>query len=281
MSKARGHVFTVQNYTSDDRERIATMAKDATYCIYGDEIAPTTGTPHLQGYVLFKNARKSKAVSNKYLNKAFTEAAKGNAQQNRTYCIKSGTFKEYGTCPSQGARNDLKTFIDKVKLKKLTQTELFEENTSVFARYPAFVSKAQSFYHPPARLDALDNYWYHGPPGTGKTHASKLHTPDSYHIKMANKWFDLYNDEKSLILEDIGPDQKFLGYFLKLWADLDPVTAEVKGGSKLIRPKHVIVTSNYAICEMGFDLVTTRALERRFQEVYKGDVYVPNPIHVE
>lgn len=58
--KTRGWLYTLNNYTKEEEEAAqglptATVA-DVIYTCYGQEEAPTTGTPHLQGYVYFKNA---------------------------------------------------------------------------------------------------------------------------------------------------------------------------------------------------------------------------------
>lgn len=39
------------------------------------------------------------------------------------------------------------------------------------------------------------------------------------YIKMANKWWDGYNDEPEVLLEDVTPSMDWLGYFLKIWTD--------------------------------------------------------------
>lgn len=45
------YVFTWNNYPEDKCDEILKRSKyKFTYCIYGREVAPTTGTPHLQGY---------------------------------------------------------------------------------------------------------------------------------------------------------------------------------------------------------------------------------------
>lgn len=42
-------VFTLNNYGPEDEERIQGHIADFRFAIYGREIAPSTGTPHLQG----------------------------------------------------------------------------------------------------------------------------------------------------------------------------------------------------------------------------------------
>jgi hypothetical protein len=59
------------------------------------------------------------------------------------------------------------------------------------------------------------------------------------------------------------------GAFLKNWGDKWPFAAEVKGGALQIRPKLVVVTSNYCIEDMGFDQVTQLAIQRRYVQVRK------------
>jgi len=75
------------------------------FLIYQKELAPTTGTPHFQGYVVFKNPQSLVAL--RALNaSAHYEVAQGNAAQNVTYCSKEPRVEAtvtFGEVPSQGA----------------------------------------------------------------------------------------------------------------------------------------------------------------------------------
>lgn len=263
--RSRAFCFTFNNYTDADIERIEQI--DYKYLCYGKEIAPTTGTPHLQGYIYFKSQRSKVAVCKMGLGNI--AVAKGTALQNKDYCSKEGTFKELGQIPLSGKRTDLTNLRDAIKDKRLTFDDIVEDHLPILARYPNFIEKLQDHYHPPKDLDVLDNLWIYGPPGTGKTSHAK--TLGSYYIKMPNKWFCGYNGQDNVIVEDIGPDQgKFLQHFLKIWADHSPFTAQTKGSSKVIRPARILVTSNYSIDEIGFDEVTTQAIKRRFKGYHMG-----------
>jgi len=63
--------------------------------IYGFEVAPTTGTKHLQGYVEYDRTR-GLPWCKKVFPGAHWEAAKGNARSNYDYCSKDGEFKTLG-----------------------------------------------------------------------------------------------------------------------------------------------------------------------------------------
>lgn len=45
MSRSRSWQFTVNNYIDSDLTRLAQV--ECVYIVYGKEVAPTTGTPHL------------------------------------------------------------------------------------------------------------------------------------------------------------------------------------------------------------------------------------------
>ena len=91
MSKNRCFVFTLNNYT--DESLIVLDELDCKYLIYGKEVAPSTGTPHLQGYVSFPSPRSLSSVRKKIVG-AHVSVAKGTGVQNRDYCIKEGDFTE-------------------------------------------------------------------------------------------------------------------------------------------------------------------------------------------
>jgi len=127
-NRAKRWCFTLNNPTPLQRHALAHFAINATgldgrnpnyeYLVYGNETAPTTGTPHIQGYVIFtvaKSLRQAKsALSGPHDAPFHLEVARGTPQQNREYCIKDGDFVEHGECPtvSQGRRTDLDRFFD-------------------------------------------------------------------------------------------------------------------------------------------------------------------------
>jgi len=63
--------------------------------IIGFENAPTTRTPHLQGYVEF-SGRVSLTGARRYLSKAHWEVARGTSDKNYRYCSKDGKFAALG-----------------------------------------------------------------------------------------------------------------------------------------------------------------------------------------
>ena len=107
--------------------------------------------------------------------------------------------------------------------------------------------------------------WVFGDSGTGKTYAVERVAPVHYK-KMCNKWWDGYQGEEDVVIEDFDIVHEALGHHLKIWADIMPFIAEVKGGSMLIRPKRIFVTSNYSIEEIwGVGKEKTRIpIEERF-----------------
>lgn len=96
----------------------------------------------------------------------------------------------------------------------------------------------------PDRVE-LDNYWYYGEAGVGKSRMAREKFGDSLYSKCLNKWFDDYKDEDTILLDDFGKSHNILGDHLKRWSDIYPFQVEEKGASYTIRPKRIVVTSNY------------------------------------
>jgi len=109
-TRAKRWCFTINNYT--DVHLAALDSLDCRYIVYGRETAPTTGTPHLQGFVVFPSAlRRSTIVSN--VGGGHWQPANGTSQQASDYCKKDGNFTERGTLPNQqGKRKDLERLVD-------------------------------------------------------------------------------------------------------------------------------------------------------------------------
>jgi len=95
MARARRWVFTLNNYTPEDELRI--QMADVPYIIYGREIAPETGTPHLQGYLeLCDRGSTLSAVKKKIGQRCHLEQARGSAEENIAYCSKENNVFQWG-----------------------------------------------------------------------------------------------------------------------------------------------------------------------------------------
>lgn len=97
MSETRGWCFTLNNYTEDQFKYLLEIK--SKYLIVGREIAPETGTPHLQGYIYFSSSKSFKNAKRLFPDRVHLEAAKGTPEQNKIYCSKGGDFKEIGSIP--------------------------------------------------------------------------------------------------------------------------------------------------------------------------------------
>lgn len=103
----------------------------------------------------------------------------------------------------------------------------------------------------PKKLDVLDNYWVWGPPGSGKTEWAHKYFGESIYDKPADKWWNGYRDQQSVIINDIGKDHQDVVWKLKIWAEHRPFNAEQKHDDPVfIRPTRIIVTSNYTISQL-------------------------------
>jgi len=106
---------TLPNYSDADKAAFLVNVQPlADYYVYGEEICPSTGTPHLQFMVCFKTAKRMTAVI-KLLPKAGEWQVKSQfstMKQASDYCKKDGKFTEYGVLPLDQQTAGLKVIKD-------------------------------------------------------------------------------------------------------------------------------------------------------------------------
>lgn len=127
---------------------------------------------------------------------------------------------------------------------------------------------------PAALRGKLPFLWIWGPAGTGKTVMAENRYPNSYMKDASNKWWDGYNGEDSVIIDDLDiiDAQKYMGKYLKVWCQHKPFLAEYKGGNtRYIRPKMIIVTCNWDTADIWSDPQMLQPINRRFKRKHVAD----------
>lgn len=241
------------------------MDLECQYIVFGREVGEE-GTEHLQGYVEFERKKRFSVVKRLLSNRVHLEKSKGNSQENRNYCIKDGNFYEKGDPINQGGE---KTSAEVVKLAKEGKFDEIEALDPY--KYLQYYRTLQMIYKDnqkkPEPLTGTCGIWIFGMSGVGKSHWARQFDP---YLKNLNKWWDGYQGEDCVVIEEVNPDNTaWIAPYLKLWGDKWPFTAEIKGSSRMIRPKRVIITSNYSIQAMGFPVQDAAAIRRRFVEIEK------------
>jgi len=272
-------VFTVNNYTEETVKMIKEYAEaNARYCIMGFETAPTTGTQHIQGYIQFRKQTRVGQLAKSW--KAWFNVARGSPQENKAYCSKGDNYVEIGEPATQESGGKAGGEIEKERWAKnieLAKEGKFEEleRTDPEAYTRCYHTYKRMFQDAMPRVpdrDKLDNLWVWGAPGVGKSRgARQLLLSEgfaTYYEKPLNKWWDGYQDEEAVIIDDLDKNHECLSSHLKHWADHYAFIGEIKGGSRRIRPKKIIVTSNYPPEQIFNDSVTVEAIKRRFEVMH-------------
>lgn len=90
--QATEFLFTINNYTNDDLQRVRSAVSNSWGCNYlcfGLEIAPSTGTPHIQGYLQVDHRMRASTVNRKLGNRGRLQRATASLEQNKKYTAKT------------------------------------------------------------------------------------------------------------------------------------------------------------------------------------------------
>lgn len=127
------------------------------------------------------------------------------------------------------------------------------------------------FTYVPPTLVGPCGIWIGGLSGSGKTTIASTKFGELYE-KDNSFWFTGYEEDKhaGVKIDDIGPDWKDVFWSLKQWSHQFPFSARYHGGMFKIRPKIIVVTSNFTIEElcMQFKIADATPWTRRFEQFW-------------
>lgn len=221
--------------------------KVVRYCIYQKEVCPESKRIHLQGYIeFFDNLRRRQVQSAVGDHKCHVEPRMGSRTQARDYCRKDESAVadsqiEFGEWRLDVSRK--RKLIDMLKTPDMTLDEFIEEAPDAFVRYHRGIKllfsmrtakKAKIFRKVIVTVLV-------GPTGCGKTRRAAL-VPDHYFLTGGMKWFDGYESQNCLIIDDFYGNIRY-GLFLRL-LDGNELQVPIKGGHVWCMWTIVYITSN-------------------------------------
>lgn len=224
------------------------------------------GTPHLHAFL--KYTRKVDFKVDKWdlgTHHGNYQVAKSWRAVER-YCKKDGDYIssiDLHSAQAKKAKNNK-------ELLEMTPKEAVDTGKISLLQLPALM-KARGMYmllQPPKDHDSVKGQWIHGKTGTGKSTLARTENP-GFFLKQQNKWWDGYEAEEVVILEDLDHGGACLGHLLKIWADKWSCKGETKGGTIPLYHSKFIVTSQYLPEELWTDdPEMVEAIRRRFAFVH-------------
>nr|ADY17984.1 replication associated protein [Dragonfly associated cyclovirus 1] len=267
----RRFVFTWNNYTPSDFETCITFLDNfCKYGIIGKEKCPTTQTPHIQGFCNLSKPMRFNNIKKHLHNSIHIEKANGSDEQNKIYCSKSGEFFEKGHPDKQGKRNDLDAVVLTIQNGTNTISNVAKLHPISFIKYHKGIKEYINHVNPiRPRHYKSEVYYYWGPPGTGKSKTAlekaTTYNPDSIYYKPRGLWWDGYQQQTSVIIDDFYGWIKY-DELLKI-CDRYPYKVQIKGGFEEFTSKYIFITSNVDTCDLyKFRNYNTDAIERRITE---------------
>lgn len=266
MSRSRKFCYT--NF-GEDQPGLGPMM---VYHCRQEEICPTTGKRHFQGFIYFKHAKSLKEVINAKVPGFHWEIALGTPEQNRAYCSKTNValiapigpdpaqpntmslippprggdvaplqpFEEWGIMPSQGKRNDLHEIEEMIR-NGSSYADLCGAHFGTCVRYGRGIQQAMGYLNKP-KPEVKEVHIIVGPTGAGKSRPIWEKFPDLY-SKPNGKWWDFYDGEETVLFDDWDGDIP-REEMLKI-CDRYPLRVPVKGAFIWLRAKRIYITSNH------------------------------------
>lgn len=199
--RVRDYIFVLNNYTDNEVEAI--KQTQCRYIIFGKEVGPKCGTPHLQGYVYFDEKKTMKAIHKiTGWERAALREAKGDPDQNKTYCSKDGEVFEKGDKPKQGTRTDLDTVYQRLREGTPLDT-IIDEDPDTYLKAGRVMEKLEDIHmRKKYRSTMTEGEWIYGATGLGKSEYAFQVEGSKYVWPDDKGWWDGYRQEDNVIIDE-------------------------------------------------------------------------------
>lgn len=235
--------FTIMNYTENDVKCVKSVP--CKRIVSGYEIAPTTGTPHIHGSIIFAKNMRRKAVCAALGGRADVRPLKGD-WADQCYCIKDGKVLRMEDNRKQGQRTDLKRFYSDIS-QGLPELQVAERNLSAYCKYQKAYSRVRALYDKKAakafRKVKVTVIW--GDTGKRKTSRVLYDYGEDVCIGPSSftpEWWDGYDGEDAILIDDFY-GQIPISRMLRI-LDGHRLNLPVKGGFRWAKWTKVYITSN-------------------------------------
>lgn len=259
----RSWVFTIQSPTDSCVPYLkASVVSWVRYIVVGAEIAPRTGTHHLQGYVLLHQACTFNVIKKKLSNNgqgdwplAHIEAARGTAEQNQVYCSKESIILEEGDAPRPKKETNKAPLIKALEAfkkdadRRMNLSDLWDKHFPTMTRYTSGCLSYHSVCSERVSKPEPKVFVLWGSTNTGKSHwvrqsfgnsPNKVYWAQCYGSKL---WCNGYTGQECFVLDDFEP-RNLDRQFIKLLLDKYSCRVEPKGGMINMTSKYIVLTSN-------------------------------------
>jgi hypothetical protein len=249
-TKARWWMLTLNN---PETETIESLHKQlcADYGTGQVEMGESQ-TRHIQALFWFKSQKRFGALKSA-VPAGHWEPVK-NIEASLKYVVKENTRLEgpwtFGELPVK--RNSKDDWEEVFNLAKSGKIEEIPAQIRV-QHYSNLKRIEKDFMPMNHQTESTRGVWIHGNPGCGKTHMIRENfgAEGGLYLKNNNKWWDGYQGQKFVVLEDVDNSQwRFLVNNMKIWADKYAFIGESKGGQVAPVYQKLFVTSNYSVSSL-------------------------------
>lgn len=225
--KQRDPLRTCFRFTKNNYVTLPVIDRDPAevqYCIEGKEIAPSTGTPHIQGFVMWRKQKRMSQLIKAYPGMDWGHTD-GTPWENFTYCSKDGDFEEYGERPPTKFTRDKKAKesadapfaeafaaptvregIEIIKAKRPRDLALHGESIErnlKRSKQPVYVPQytMEQFIKPP--INPIKSVLLAGTSNCGKTHYATAHFTNPLVCSHIDQLKQLSPDNDGVVFDDM------------------------------------------------------------------------------